>query len=220
MPQHAPGEQGAGEPDPARQAEEIAAVVRRAAAGDETAWETIVRLYGRRIYAMAKSRLRDADSAEEITQSVFATLAGTLRDGADSKYQESGKFEPWLFRIVMNRVRDEGRRRQRQAGTVLRLADADTIPQAPAAADQAHASTNDLESMRDAIQHLDDRDREIIELRHHGSLTFAQIAEALCEPMGTVLARHHRALKKLKQRLEADAPNSPTATSSGGIGHA
>lgn len=180
-------------------ADRIGALVADAAKGDEAAWESIVELYGRRIYAMAKSRLRDAESAEEITQSVFATLAERLRADAVA-YEERGRFEPWLFRIVMNRVRDEGRRRQRRA--------VDTIPireSEPTAAMPATTTVDEqLEPLRDAIGRLDERDREIIELRHHGQMSFSQIADLLGEPMGTLLARHHRALKKIRRELEGD----------------
>jgi RNA polymerase sigma-70 factor (ECF subfamily) len=48
---------------------------------------------------------------------------------------------------------------------------------------------------------LPDADREVVELRHHAGLTFAQMADMLSEPLGTLLARHHRALKKLKSIL-------------------
>lgn len=230
-------------------ADEIAALVADAASGDESAWESLVRLYGRRIYALAKSRLHDPDAAEEITQSVFATLATTLRtpdsspnpehDPTESSpdsnpesaatnratYTEAGKFEPWLFRIVMNRVRDEGRRRQRRAGTITGLGPAEQDQIAgcignrlggrgdngsetqtkPAAQD----ARDELAAMHEAIQTLEPRDREIIELRHHGSLSFAQIADLLDEPLGTCLARHHRALKKLRDRIVAAQQTTP-----------
>ena len=128
----------------------------------------------------------------------------------------------------MNRVRDEGRRRQRRSTTVFRLHEADQPTQStPDGADER----DELEAMRDAIRSLDDRDREIIELRHHGALSFAQIADTLGEPMGTVLARHHRALKKLRSRIESatgeptdhneghDAPR-PQRRAAGGTDHA
>jgi RNA polymerase sigma-70 factor (ECF subfamily) len=205
-------------------APDLARLVADAAAGEEAAWESLVRLYGRRIYAMAKSRLRDADAAEEIAQSVFATLAAKLRDGESQRYQEEGKFEPWLFRITMNRVRDEGRRRQRRGPTVFSLADADRPAAAP---EPDNTPDTDLHAMRAAIQTLDSRDREIVELRHHAALSFAQIAETLGEPMGTVLARHHRALKKLRTRIEAatghaDIEPAPHAAdrAAGGTNHA
>jgi DNA-directed RNA polymerase specialized sigma24 family protein len=49
------------------------------------------------------------------------------------------------------------------------------------------------------MEQLSHADREVIELRHHGQMSFQQLAEMLDEPMGTLLARHHRALKKLKE---------------------
>ena len=52
--------------------------------------------------------------------------------------------------------------------------------------------------MRRAMGELGDSDREVIELRHHGQMSFKEMAEVLDEPMGTLLARHHRALKKLR----------------------
>jgi RNA polymerase sigma-70 factor (ECF subfamily) len=195
---------------------ETARLVADAADGDESAWETLVRRYGRRIYALAKSRLHDADAAEEIAQSVFATLAVKLRPAPDDcedgdndqpAYTETGKFEPWLFRIAMNRIRDEGRRRQSRRGTIRLDAGQDpSIDHGVGPGDRQAAETtrrNELAAMRDAIATLDDRDREIIELRHHGSLSFAQIADMLGEPIGTCLARHHRAVKKLRVRMEA-----------------
>ena len=87
-------------------------LVERACAGEERAWEELIGLYGRRVFALAKSRVRSPELAEEIAQSVFATLAVKLRGGA---YRDTGRFEAWLFRIAMNRVRDEIRRQRRNA---------------------------------------------------------------------------------------------------------
>ena len=54
-----------------------------------------------------------------------------------------------------------------------------------------------------ALQDLSELDRQIIDLRHTASMSFKQISELLDEPVGTLLARHHRALKKLKQILDS-----------------
>ena len=52
-----------------------------------------------------------------------------------------------------------------------------------------------------AVKELNEADRQIIYLRHTAGLTFSQIAESLEQPLGTVLARGHRALKKLRKML-------------------
>lgn len=177
------------------------ALLARAARGDEDAWRALINLYARRVYALARSRCRRDDLAEEITQSVFATVAEKLRSpDLPGGYTDQGRFEPWLFRVAMNRVRDEIRRLQRHAEPTdpgnfeaLRLA-----PEEPDRADP-----RDLQRLREALAELNDADRQIIELRHHAQLSFKTIAAMLEEPVGTLLARHHRALRKLKSILES-----------------
>ncbi len=144
------------------------------------------------------------DAAEEITQSVFVTIASKLASGG---YTERGKFEPWLFRIAMNRVRDEARRRKRQATPTDPSDLACLTDHAAHQHTSDHASDSDrtqlLSLLRDAMQQLSESDREIIELRHHASMSFKSMADVLDEPVGTLLARHHRALRKLKDLLPA-----------------
>lgn len=182
----------------------LAALIQAAGEGDEEAWRKIIDLYARRVYALARSRLgasRD-DLAEEITQSVFVTVASKLGKQNSSGvmgYTEQGRFESWLFRVAMNRIRDEIRRSRRQAEPT----DPDvfnTTLSGPAARDEEDLSEN-LRSLRSAMGKLADADREVVELRHHAGLSFKQIAELLAEPLGTLLARHHRALRKLKELM-------------------
>jgi RNA polymerase sigma-70 factor (ECF subfamily) len=176
-------------------------LVERAASGDGDAWAQLVRAYTPRLYALAKSRLRDHHEAEEITQSVLVTVATKLSQGA---YDETGRFEPWLFRIAMNRIRDEARRLSAHANPT----DPNDLPP-----DHAHDETPDpdrFNDLRAAINTLSDDDRQIIELRHHAEMPFKAIADLLSTPMGTLLARHHRALKKLRAALESTPTNSGT----------
>jgi RNA polymerase sigma-70 factor (ECF subfamily) len=192
--------------------------VRLAASGDQDAWARLVGEYSPRVYALLHSRCRDAELAEEITQAVFASVAEKL-----PVYSEQGKFGPWVFQIAMNRWRDELRRRQRQrtssAGETLdRLSgsgggrsgggssgsgeptgDSDYRSQDPAAA----------EALDRALSQLSEADRDVIDLRHVGGLSFKQMADALGEPVGTLLARHHRALAKLRALIEADLGRPP-----------
>lgn len=169
-----------------------------AATGDERAWRVIVDTYVSRVFGLIRSQCGDADLAEEITQSTFCTVAAKLRD-----YQEVGKFESWLFRIAMNRLRDEMRRRKRHASPM------EEAPMASlAVADESRADLGrrtdpaTAKVLLEAIASLNEADREIINLRHVGGLSFKQLADALNEPLGTLLARHHRALKKLREYLE------------------
>jgi RNA polymerase sigma-70 factor, ECF subfamily len=172
---------------------EIATLLAAAADGQEAAWREIIHRYGRRVFALVKSRCVQVELAEEITQSVFATLAAKLRTGG---YAEKGRFESWLFRVTMNRVRDEMRRRRRHTESL----DDGNHP-LPVAAERGPEMSGMLGRLREAVAQLSEQDREVVELRHHAGLSFKEMSELLEEPLGTLLARHHRALKKLKQLI-------------------
>mgnify|MGYP001420595762 CR=1 FL=1 len=190
-------ERADGEADACAAPAELPDVLRAAAGGDEEAWRIIVRLYGRRVFALVQSRCRQADLSEEITQSVFVTVAAKLREGA---YTESGRFEAWIFRIAVNRLRDELRKRKRRAGTFVR--GEDEASEAAALPEPERAGAEELARLRSALAGLNEADRDVIELRHHGGMSFKDIAALRGEPLGTLLARHHRALRKLRQCLE------------------
>ncbi len=182
---------------------DLTPILLAAARGDEAAWRRVIDLFARRVFALAKSRCRSSEVAEEITQSVFATVAAKLGSG---EYTEQGRFESWLFRVAMNRVRDHARRERRRAAA----ADPAVLAEQPdrgearteagggAWAEESHA---ELSRLREAMEQLPASDREVLELRHHGGLSFKQLAELLEEPVGTLLARHHRALKKLQSLM-------------------
>ncbi len=79
--------------------------LQRAAAGDEAAWREIVEAYTPRVFGLIRAQCGSVDLAEEITQSTFCTVVERI-----GRYAEVGRFESWLFRIAMNRLRDEMRR--------------------------------------------------------------------------------------------------------------
>lgn len=180
---------------------DLVPILEAAARGNGVAWKQLVSLYARRIYALAKSRCADHDVAEEITQSVLATLATKLGGG---EYQEQGRFESWLFRMAMNRVRDHIRRQKRRPEELEVLEQDGAVPGVAArGTTQQSSEPAELERLRRALSELSETDREIVELRHHGQMSFKDMADLLDEPMGTLLARHHRALRKLKELMEA-----------------
>ena len=77
--------------------------LQRAAAGDEIAWREIVETWSPRVFGLIRAQCGNVDLAEEITQSTFCTVVERI-----GRYSEVGRFESWLFRIAMNRLRDDG----------------------------------------------------------------------------------------------------------------
>ncbi len=218
---------------------ELVALLQRAAEGDgperEAAWQDLAERYTRRVYGLLLNSCGDRDLAEELTQQTFVKLVQKL-DGF-SGYAEQGRFEPWLFRVAMNGLRDEMRRRKRQArpvdmspgasasssgssadGETSRVFAAIEARQTGAGVtDQAgtapsgpleNLAQQELEAqLRDAVGRLSAKDQEVLHLRHTAGLSFQQIADTLEQPLGTVLARGHRAVKKLRLLMEELDPD-------------
>jgi RNA polymerase sigma-70 factor (ECF subfamily) len=165
----------------------IELILRQAAEGDEHAWRRIVETYTPRVFGLIRVQCGSEDLAEEITQSTFCTMAERI-----DRYAEQGRFESWLFRIAMNR-----------------LVESETLVGLAGGAEQAAGpAADEIEALRAAMARLSEADRQVVHLRHLAGLSFARIAEVLGEPLGTVLARQHRALKKLRDLLggAADEP--------------
>ncbi len=169
-----------------------------AANGDEVAWKFIVDAYAHRVFALIRSKCANEELAEEITQSTFCTIAQKL-----STYEETGKFEAWLFRIAMNRLRDEMRRQKRHAVPM----ENEMIGVLSGGISDVRADDEmaaQIQHLRAAVCQLSSSDQDIIHMRHSAGMSYKQIAEVLGEPLGTVLARQHRALKKLRSLMESE----------------
>jgi len=174
------------------QSAELTALVRRACRNEPAAWDELVSRYGRRLYALGLSRLRSVHGAEDLAQSVFATLAEHLTGG---RYTEEGRFEAWLFRIANNRVRDVAKRRARDRTT-------ETEHELARQHDQPTEKDESARALRRAVAELPEAEQEVLSMRHQAQMSFHSIADALGQPLGTVLARHHRALGKLREMLK------------------
>lgn len=195
--------------------ESLDTTLEMASRGDQSAWRRIVDRYAPRVYGLLKSQCGDAELAEEITQSVFCTLAAKLTE--DHGYVEQGKFEAWVFRIAINRLRDEMRRRRRHAVNVDHAA----LAEQPDRSSRNGMSPRDddaFRSLRGAMERLSPADRQVIEYRYIGGLSFKQMADLFEEPLGTVLARQHRALRKLRDLMESDVPADRSENRAGKAG--
>ena len=177
------------------QDDRIAKWLADAATGDQNAWRAIVSEFSPRIFGLLKAQCRDADLAEELTQSVFVTLAEKL-----AAYTEQGQFESWIFRVAINRLRDEMRRRTRHAKPMAQETLSE-IEEGAAGSGYRTIEPEQILVLERAMDELSTADREIVDLRHTAGLSFKQIASLLEEPVGTLLARHHRALARLRETI-------------------
>jgi RNA polymerase sigma-70 factor (ECF subfamily) len=182
----------------------IAELLARCQAGDKAAWDTLVDAYWQRLFGYALRATNNAELAQDLVQETFLRIVQRL-----SKYDDQGKFEAWLFRILVNLVRDHGRSLARHPmqstviesdGERIELTD-ELSGKVPAPYDPLHYR-EDVGALQVALQRLPEGDRQILLLRHFADMPFKDIARTLNCPIGTVLARAHRALGKLRSLME------------------
>jgi len=164
--------------------------------GDPGDVERLLVSFAPRVYGLLLRMVGRPDVAEDLMQE---TLLRALRSQAT--YRPEGRFRAWIFRIAVNLARDWIRRRPRERSVPLGDDSDETLPGVTPATDSPpDADTLGRERARhveQALARLPNADREVLLMRYYGDLTFKAIAQATGQPLGTVLARAHRALKKL-----------------------
>ena len=160
--------------------------------------------YWQRLFGYALRATNNAELAQDLVQETFLRIVQRL-----GRYDDQGKFEAWLFRILVNLVRDHGRSLSRHPtqstvietdGQRIELTD-ELSGKVPTPFDPLHLH-EDVVALQMALRKLPEGDRQILLLRHFADMPFKDIARTLNCPIGTVLARAHRALEKLRGLME------------------
>jgi RNA polymerase sigma-70 factor (ECF subfamily) len=176
-----------------------AKLVERCMAGDDVAWETIVKTYSRRIYNLGYRYTNRIDEAEDLTQEIFIRVYQNLK----AYRAEAGSFQNWLLKVARNLIIDHYRqtRRFRQSGgseelETLDLAD-ERLPNPLRAVEQSEASR----FLRDGLQSLQPELKEAVILRDIEGMAYQEIADLLSIPEGTVKSRINRGRIELARLL-------------------
>ncbi len=178
-------------------------LIRAFRTGDGSAMEALFGRYRRSVFGWLLRMAQDAGEAEDLHQEVWLKIIRGI-DG-----YSSGSFRAWLWRVVRNAAAD--RARKHVAEPIL---DAPVEEGADAAAfvdqvpdDKVVSALTRLEeaerkaAVREAVDGLSRRLKEVVLLRLNGELKFQEIADILGLPIGTVLGRMNLALAKLRQVL-------------------
>ena len=162
-------------------------LARAFAAREAWAYEAAYRVYGRILHAAARGVVRGESDAQDCVHDVLLRL---WRRG-DAYRTQRGSLRAFLAVSVRNealsRARNE-RNRDRIARSVAETGEVSDVGDAVARS----------ESVRAALQALNDKQRRSIELAYYGGLTHEQIALELGEPVGTVKSRLSASLRRLR----------------------
>ncbi len=175
------------------------AAIEAARNGDRAAFGGLVRAYQRRAYAAAYSFVSNRDDALDLSQDAFARAFRAM-----PRFDTEMPFYPWLYRIIKNLCLNHLKKKRRHGETSLdAMMDHGYDPRDRGKNPVCHAELGDLkQAIREAMAGLSTDHQEILRLRHFRELSYAEIAEQLAIPQGTVMSRLHGARKALRKNIE------------------
>ncbi|MBM3215139.1 RNA polymerase sigma factor [Candidatus Poribacteria bacterium] len=177
-----------------------AELIEAAQAGDTRAFDVLMQRYRSRVFMLAYQKTKSYEDALDITQETFVRAFLAL-----PKWRPQASWYTWLFRITYNLCIDFHRARSRRRTESLDEPESQ-IPE-PATSGFASrpdrvAEENELaDIIRDAVDGLSDRQREVFVLHHYGGLQVKEVAEALAIAEGTAKIHLFRAVAKLREVL-------------------
>ena len=180
-------------------------LVSRTLAGDDEAFEDLVRLYYDRLRALVFHHLHREDELDDALQDIFLKAYKAL-----PRFRKRSNFYTWLFRIASNYCIDRLRKRRLELvsldGSEGRDAIEARLPSSPDSPEESYSRTQRIELVRKALGRLDPIYQNILVLRELEGLSYEEIVQSLGIGIGTVKSRLARARAELKKVLmEMDA---------------
>ena len=168
--------------------------------GEESVLEQLLRRHKSKIYTSIYLLVKDQYLAEDIFQDTFIKVINTLRGG---RYNEEGKFLPWVMRIAHNLVIDYFRKEKRTP--IITSADGtdvlNLIQIYEESAEERMLREQSYTDLRATIQLLPDEQKEVLIMRHYAGLSFKDIAELTDVSINTALGRMRYALSNLRKLM-------------------
>jgi RNA polymerase sigma-70 factor (ECF subfamily) len=180
-----------------------AALVQRLRAGEDAAFEELVRMHGPRMLAVAQRYVRAGPDAEDVLQEAFVSVARGI-----ASFHGDSKLTTWLHRIVVNCALMRLRARSRRPETLLspETVSGHLESRPTTAWGLTAAEVIDRTDLRGAVQKalegLPELDRAIVRLRDIQGMTLDEVSRLLDLGLTTVKEHLHRARHALRERLE------------------
>ncbi len=169
--------------------------------GNEAGLVELLRRYQSKIYTSIYLLVKDQDLAEDIFQDTFIKVINTLKA---NKYNEEGKFLPWVSRIAHNLVIDHFRREKR-APMINNGDDFDifeVLGNYDESIEDRMVREQTHKDLKKLIQMLPSEQKEVLLMRHFGDMSFKEIAEITGVSINTALGRMRYALNNLRKMMQ------------------
>jgi RNA polymerase sigma-70 factor (ECF subfamily) len=169
--------------------------------GDENALSVLIERHKQRIYSFIYSKVYDRDITEDIFQDTFIKVIKTLKRG---KYNEEGKFLPWVMRIAHNLVIDHFRKSNRmpkfdnagEFSIFSVLSDSSLNAEKSIIKDQVESD------VRRIIEELPEDQKQVLLMRIYQDMSFKEISERTGVSINTALGRMRYALINMRKVID------------------
>ncbi|MFL2573669.1 MAG: RNA polymerase sigma factor [Flavobacteriales bacterium] len=165
--------------------------------GDNSSFEVLLNRHKNRVFAFIMSKIKNKDLSEDIFQDTYVKVVNSLQKG---KYNEEGKFLPWVMRIAHNLVIDHFRK-QKKMQMIRSNNDFDifdVIKDSKINADEKLIKDQIFSDLNSLIDKLPSDQKEVLKLRYYEELSFKKIAEYFDISINTALGRMRYALINLR----------------------
>ena len=181
-------------------------LIEQCLAGDQVAWEQIVRQNWRKVFNVAYKFVGKHDEAEDLTQDIFLKIFKALKT-----FDRRATFQTWIISISCNLCIDHYRSVRKERQTIARDVDSNDLqPVTPERGPYAQAEHHDLRAqLRQALETLPMTLRTAVVLRDLQELSYQEIADRLGLPEGTVKSRINRGRIELAHQLRRLQENQP-----------
>ncbi len=169
--------------------------------GDEEAFSTLLNRHKNRVYTTIYLIVKDRYVAEDLLQDSFIKAVKTIKSG---RYNEEGKFLPWILRIAHNLAIDYFRKEKRYPVVVMedgsKVFNTLEFAEDPIENKQIKMETHQM--LRQLIQELPEAQKEVLIMRHYMQMSFQDIADSTGVSINTALGRMRYALINLRKRMQ------------------
>ena len=172
-------------------------LVEKYLSGDNISFEILLIRYKSRVFSFIMSKVKNRDISEDLFQDTFIKVINSLQKG---KYNEEGKFLPWMMRIAHNLVIDHFRKQSKMRN--IRPTDEfnifDILTDSSRGQDEEMIRKRVHEDLNMLIQDLPEDQMEVLKMRYFDDMSFKEIATITKVSINTALGRMRYALINLR----------------------
>src|SRR5690606_18691100 len=168
--------------------------------GNEEAFEVLLHRHKSKIYTAIYLIVKDRYIAEDLLQETFIKAINTIRGG---RYNEEGKFAPWLGRIAHNLAIDYFRKCKRYPEIVLEDGSQvwNSMDFSEESFESRQVAKDNKEKLRSLIKELPEEQKQVLIMRHFLQMSFQEIADRTGVSINTALGRMRYALINLRKKM-------------------